>query len=336
VRGTKQGAIMRLVAAVLILCGLGTGAAQAQQAPQDCALKQYGAVDMHVVDDKVFIPATVAGTQRDLLFSIAGSYNHISQDLAEQLNLRAHPLERRLPINSKVHYTRAAVVPELVLGNVKLKDVEFLVVPRDQAAGGPPEDISLGVFGAVDLELDMAAHKLKFFSQDHCPGNVVYWTRAFTQVPMEVQEFGFIRPKMILDGQPVTVALNLNEPSHMGMGEANKLFGLNETSPGMTQVGTWPDGMNVYRYPFKSLGTEDLKISNPAIVVLGAPKGKDCSGHQTIEARDPTHLHTTETDRLATCYGGAGVALGYSVLSKLHMYFSIKEKLMYISGAGAK
>jgi hypothetical protein len=326
---------MRLVAAVLILCGLGTGAAQAQQAPQDCALKQYGAVDMHVVDDKVFIPATVAGTQRDLLFSIAGSYNHISQDLAEQLNLRAHPLERRLPINSKVHYTRAAVVPELVLGNVKLKDVEFLVVPRDQAAGGPPEDISLGVFGAVDLELDMAAHKLKFFSQDHCPGKVVYWTQAFTQVPIEIQEFGYIRPKMMLDGKPVTVALELNDASSMMMGDAGKLFGLNETSPGMTQASTRPDGVNVYRYPFKSLGTEDLKIANPAISVV-EQRGKDCGGLRRVEFPDPTHGQTSETQQLGACYGGAGLSLGYSVLSKLHLYFSIKEKLMYISGAGAK
>lgn len=327
---------MRAVAAVLIMCGLGMGAAQAQeQKPQDCALRQYGSADMHVVDDKVFLPATIAGTQHDLMFSIAGSFSHISQDLAERLDLRTHTVARNLAINSKVHYAKVAVVPELVLGNVRLKDIEFLVVPRDQAAAGPPDDISLRVFGAVDLEMDMAARKLKFFSQDHCPGSVVYWTQAFTRMPMEVQEFGFIRPKMMLDGKPITVALNLNEPSQMAMSDANKLFGLGETSPGMTPAGTKPDGMNMYHYPFKSLGTEELKISNPPIAVLDA-RDKNCSGYQMVDFSDPSHQHTIEAQQLASCYGGAELSLGYSVLNKLHMYFSIKEKLMYISGATAK
>lgn len=74
---------------------------------------------MHVVDDRVLVPATLAGTQRDLVFNISGAFNHISQDLYEQLNLRARSLAPSLAIGSKVHYTKVAIVPELVLGNVK-------------------------------------------------------------------------------------------------------------------------------------------------------------------------------------------------------------------------
>lgn len=185
----------------------------------------------------------------------------------------------------------------------------------------------MGVFGKIDLELDMGARKLKFFSQDHCPGNVVYWTEHYAKMPLEVQPFGFVRPRMQLDGHPVIVALDLNAPSLITLGAMQAMFGLDETAPGMSVEETLPNGVNIYRYPFKTLGTEELQINNPAIRVIGVPHGKVCNGRQTFDF--------AEGGARVTCDGGLSMMLGYSVLSKLHMYFSIKEKILYASPADA-
>ena len=47
-------------------------------------------------------------------------------------------------------------------------------------------------------------------------------------------------------------------------------------------------------------------------------------------------LHSANQPRLAQCFGGNDAVLGLSVLSKLHLYISGKEKLIYLTSAGAK
>ena len=47
-------------------------------------------------------------------------------------------------------------------------------------------------------------------------------------------------------------------------------------------------------------------------------------------------MHSTDQPRLARCFGGNDAMLGLSVLSKLHLYVSNKEKMLYLTGADAK
>lgn len=76
-----------------------------------------------------------------------------------------------------------------------------------------------------------------------------------------------------------------------------------------------------------------LTIAAPDIRVVDEPREKDCSGHLTLDSPDPLPLRPTEQPQLATCTGGGDVELGYSVLSKLHLYFSLKEKQLYLTAA---
>ena len=104
----------------------------------------------------------------------------------------------------------------------------------------------------------------------------------------------------------------------------------------MTLTETNEKGIGIYRYPFKTLGTEELKVGNPAIRVVGVGYTDQCRGNMTRNIADPGKLHSLQPfSTLYTCVGGQDLTLGYSVLSKLHMYFSMKEKVMYISAADA-
>jgi hypothetical protein len=325
-----------LAAAILAIGILTTDAAQAQTPvpAQQCRLVQYGSVDMHVADGKVTIPVTIGGVPRDSVFTLSGAFNYMSQEMADQLNLRARSLPRGVSVGT---IYKQAIVPELSLGDVKMRAVEFLILPKEESdAGAPPLVIGLEMFGKVDLDLDMASRKLKFFSQDHCPGKAVYWTRDFTQVPFEMQDFGFVRPTMLLDGKPVIVRLDLNSISTISMGTMKQLFGVDEKSPDLTPAGTTDKGASMYRYPFKTLGIADLQVGNPAIRVLGNDYINQCRSIRTRDLPDPKRLHDVVPSELYTCSGGADITLGYSVLSKLHLYFSMKEKVMYSSAADAR
>ena len=324
---------MRILAAsVLVLLAAG-GTAWAQT--PSCQLQGLGTVEMHVTDSKVMLPVSVGGVQKEFELNLVGAFNWMTWETAGALNLRGH-FSPFTGSNSNMGEFKRMVVPELVLGNVKLKNVDFLVFPADAKGENVRDAVAIPLFGKVDLDLDMAAKRLNFFSQDHCTGKAVYWTQDYSQVPFEVQEFGFIRPTFQLDGKPVIAALNLNSSSSMTMGWAKQIFGLDENSPGMTLVETPEKGPKIYRYPFKALDIDQLHIANPLIRVFGTDQGPECNGRRTVEMPDPNRLRTLETDRFQSCSGGAGLVLGHSLLTRLHTYFSMKEKILYLSVAGAK
>jgi hypothetical protein len=229
-----------------------------------------------------------------------------------------------------VRISRLVRVPQFQVGDLPFHNADLLVLPSAGNPRGFAGAIGVRLFSRADVELDIAGKKLRVFSQD-CPG--VYWTNTpHVEIPLDWQEMGFVRTRMQLDGQPVRVAFEPNEQSSIGMNAMHRLFGLDANSPGMTPAGEDAKGRKLFRYPFKALAAEGLTISNPGIVVVDQPPSdKKCDDRLRVEpkgsALDPY---------LVTCSGGADIVLGFSVLSKLHMYFAIKEKVLYLTGADAR
>jgi hypothetical protein len=328
----KSGDLMRLWTGIPILVFWALSAVGAPA--QTCQLVQYGSVEMHVADGKVLLPLGIGGAQKDFELSLDAGNNFMTPALAEELKLQIHKLPPKIANSSQ--FAGAVTVPELRIGNVSLKTVEFVVATPEGTGQGLTNQVGLSMFGKVDLDIDMGAKKLNFFSQDHCPGKAVYWTKEFIQVPFELQGSGFIRPQLQLDGKPVIAALSLNYPSTIELGAMSKLFGVDEKSPLLTVTETTHDGDKVYRYPFKSLGTDELKVSNPAIrVVKGA--GNPCKSEPASSPAEFAYQHNSDvrSTKRELCYGGADLTVGYSVLSKLHTYLSLKERVIYLSAADA-
>jgi len=139
-----------------------------------------------------------------------------------------------------------------------------------------------------------------------------------------------------LDGKTITVALNTASSSSIGMNAMRQMLGVDETSPLMTP--TEPDelGRKTYRYAFKTLTADGLTVANPAIQVYEQKPEPGCNDKLHIQFPDPPPLHSTEGPRAVRCFGGGHATLGMSVLGKLRLYFSTKEKLVYITAAGAR
>lgn len=322
-------------AAAIMALLLGAGAAQAQ----DCGLKEYVSLPLEVYPDHLLLPVTLGDTPKKMVLRLQDAANGMDADAVTALDLRT----TSIPPNITFHrdgreVTRIAHVPELHLGSQVVKGAEFLVLRAGAYGGEVAGDIGTNMFQKADYELDIAGGKFNLFSADHCPGKTVYWTKTgFTQLPLKpAQEVGYIRTEMMLDDHPVTVALSTLGRSRIGMNAMRRLFNVDETSPDLVVVDQDLLGRKTYRYTFKTLTAGGLTITNPAILVHDEEPRPGCNDKLHFAYPDHDPLHSTEQPRLARCFGGDDVVLGLSVLSKLHLYVSNKEKLLYLTGAGAK
>jgi len=335
----------------VLLCGLlAAGSARAA----DCQLKQFTSIDITGLPDRILVPATIGGVPKTFTLDLTVSLNYIAEATAAELGLKTRPISSRISNVDFGAITRLAYAPKFQFGAVKGEDVEFMVLPQSFAQAGTDGQVGtkiaqsfaqagtdgrLGtkIFDKLDLELDMAHAKMNLFLPDHCPGKVVYWTKTgFAQVPYKKDVADQIIVPMELDGQPVSVLLHTGGQSEIGMNAMRRLFKLDENSPGMTPVESQTDGPRYYRYPFKTLVADGLTVGYPKILVRGEAIGEECNG-RIHEEEMRAQGHVSNAGRvLVTCYGGSDIRLGLSVLTKLHLFMSSQERLIYLTGAGAQ
>jgi hypothetical protein len=313
---------------------LGVGAAQAQ----DCALKQFDSLPLEVYPDHLLLPVSLAKTPEKLVFRMGDAASGLNADTAAKLDLYITSMPTHLTFHRDGEEITRVAHGDLQLGRQNIKGMEFLVLRPGRYGGEVVGDLGTRVLGNVDWELDIAGAKLNLFSQDHCPGKTVYWTKTgFAQVALKSsKDVGYIRAEVMLDGHPITVALSTEGRSRIGMNAMRRIFNIDENSPELVAVDQDLLGHRLYRYPFKALTADSLTINNPAILVYDEEPRPECNDKLHYKFPDPPPLHSTEQPRLARCFGGDDAVLGLSVLSKLHLYVSIKENMLYLTGATAK
>lgn len=328
---------MRIGLAALAIILLGTDMAQAQE----CGLKQYESIPMEVTSDQLLVPVSLNGMPKQLVFEMGNAFSALTMATVEQMALPRTSLPSEIEIERDGARVRDTVrVPDVQIGKLNLKSMEFLVVPASGYAGNVVGDLGTRLFQTMDFELDMAGGKFNLFSSDHCPGQTVYWTKSgFIQLPIKPsKELGYIRVPMTLDDQPLTVALSTSGRSFIGMNAMRRIFNLDETSPQLSAVSGEYLGRKLYRYSFKALAADGLTVSNPDILVFDEKPRPECNDklHFTSIGHAPVHSTAPAQDQIGRCFGGHDIVLGLSVLKKLHLYVSGKEKLLYITDAQAR
>jgi hypothetical protein len=322
---------------IWMVLALGCGAAQAQ----DCHLKQYDSIPITQSPQGLTLPVEINNAHKDLAFNLGDSQSGLAADTVAALNLRQTHVSQEHNVHSDGALVQfIAHAPTVKIGVNTVKDMEFLVLPPVADSGRAPGQIGTLVLKNADMELDMAGGKLNLFSADHCPGKTVYWTTTgYAAVPAQIDNDGYIRVQMTLDGKPVTLGLSSETRSSLRLAAAKRLFGLDVDSPGMTLVYTGADGVKYYQYSFRTLGAEGLAIANPAILIRDDFRKVNCIvGQRLSTTMDPDVgadlINNASMD--TTCHAGEDGDVGLSVLGKLHLYVSKKEKLLYLTGAGAK
>jgi hypothetical protein len=161
---------------------------------------------------------------------------------------------------------------------------------------------------------------MKLFSQDHCPGKVIYWTQSAAVAVMPIAPrnyFGFIFP-MQLDGQFVEAEPVFSTgPSRLSSLVAAQVYNLKDSQP----------------HTFDSLSADGLAISHPRLEIYQDDTNGECRGN----IRQAGEKLFDQTDmRLSTCYGPPELMLGRNEMAALRMYFAFAERKIYATAATAQ
>jgi len=207
------------------------------------------------------------------------------------------------------HYVN---VEDVRIGHMHADKFLFMVAP-DRLLDDTDGLLGADIMSNYDIDLDFAHAKLNIFSQDHCPGDVVYWTQqGFGVVPMRLDADGHIKVRVTIDGKTLDAIVDTGaDKTTMSLATAKSLFGLDEKSPGITKrANIYINGgpaLPTYHYPFASLAFADISVQHPDIDILD-------------ESNDME----------------APLLIGINVLRQLHVYIAYREQMLYVTPAEAQ
>src|SRR5215469_12530498 len=160
----------------------------------DCKLGRVASLDF-TEDGAIVVPVSIEGTSVRMFVDTGGMASAVDPVVANNLHLaQRRIMEGRLYDGAGDPFTYIAQIHDLGLGETHASDLRFLVWPtpsfsKQELAGALGTDLLRN----YDVDIDFAAHKLNLFSQDHCPGKVVYWaSNNVAVVPMHVVNSGHI------------------------------------------------------------------------------------------------------------------------------------------------
>lgn len=294
----------------LLMAALFAGLATAAQAAEDCKLALAASMDIDpAFPHRIAISPVINDTPVKMLIDTGAVMTVVGQDVVDKLRLPRMRLSRKSLFQSfdgtVIEYD--TIIPTLQTGNLHARDVQALINPKNF------EDGIAGVIGPdllmhYEVELDFTNNKLNLFSQDHCPGHLVYWTHdPVATIPISIDKAGHIRLEVTLDGKTLEGALDTGAPgASMKMATARREFDLTPDTPGMERESNGEPAR--YLYTFKSLGLGGIAIANTQVRISDV-------------AADPDEAKL--------------FLVGLRILKKMHVMISYKERMLYATSVNA-
>jgi hypothetical protein len=334
-----------IVAAAAIACA-------APAYAQGCGpLKRISSVDLLPLSGgRVAVPVTINGEPKKLLLSTAGDFTTLNAALVKELNLEALTTQRVKLIDSAGNASQMYVhAQSLQIGTLEGKDFPFMITPDPIIGESAAFDgvMAADLMAHYDVELDFAAHKINFFSQDHCPGRVVYWPASAVAV-VPFQEHGplpaglgeqpgrfamhddfHIRVPVTLDGKNFLATISTGSPrSTMTAAAAKYKFGITADSPDSVPLGLVDrdPGQKIFGHTFSSLTLDGITVTNPHFAVLPDLAGSKDPYNSLLPGSRTQHVDEGLVSE---------ITMGMDVLRRLHIYVAFDEKKLYITPAAS-
>ena len=342
------GRLFGLTWASLAIALIGATCAHAEE---KCALTQIASLPIaEAPNGMLTVPLKVGNDTAQFVLAIDQQFGAVTYALINGHELIYHPFATPGRSPAFVTYMGQtaegkAYVPKITLGQANIANVQALAI-QQQLAPGTVGALGLDVLSQFDIELNLQAGKLNLFSPDHCPGEVVYWNRPFTVLPMsQDDQSGTPYFGMQLNGKPVTVKLSVSvNEAEMGSETAKRLFDLSPASPGVTlrpdltktveirrkrlmDIGDPNAGkkvsevtMNYYEYVFGNLSLNGITISGLRTILFPQKEGEQCRGEKAFHS-----------GLVSRCIGGVDLLLGKRELRQMRLYFGFKEQRLYVT-----
>ena len=275
----------------------------------------------------MLVPVRINDSPRVLLFDTGGAMTGISEPVANELNLLAYSSNTRLRGITGATSDRYTVVPSLTIGRLVLKSERLMILPGNRPMFG--DNRVAGILApnpTLDVDLDFAAHRVRFISPDHCPGHVLYWDAAVAAaIPMRIAQIGHIIIPVTLDGKEMEAVIDTGAVrTSLNMGVARTRFGIDRDSPGVARGGevNGTSGVIFYQRRFSTLSFQGVAVANPLINLI--------PDRITFQLPEPVGVENRirQAESLPP-----DLLIGMDVLSKLHLYIAYKERKLYVTAA---
>lgn len=304
--------------AVFICLSQSAFADDSGQAPAkpSCHLTLAASVDTIVQPrGAIAIPVSINGKEIRPILDTGSIFSTISSARADELNLKRSWARQEEIMLGGIEINQSVMPDSIKIGPLSGSNSPFLVVPSSALSANEDGLIGGNLLARADIEFDFAHAKFNMFLPDHCPNQVVYWTRdTYAQVPIHVDAYWHISAPITLDGKSLTAIIDTgSDQSAMSLAMVKSLFGIDVKDPAMKNTGmSSTNGLAdtpIYRYPFKELVLEGLSIKSPGIDIL------------------PDELYGKDEKTML---------IGQDILRQLRIYIAYKEGMLYATPAEAK
>jgi len=290
-------------------------------------LQQVNAIDLVAGANRALIPVSINGIPKLFLLDTGGSVSQINGEVADELKLTQRDSNLKLLDMYGHASTKMVRIEKLTLGRQTGEDINMAVQPNPNFGKGTRY---VGIFGPdmmgrYDVEIDFGTYKMNYFSQDHCPGHVVYWPHQTLAVAPMTFHRRHIRLPVQVDGKELTAEIDTGATNTtMTAAAAKRLFDIVPESPGNVPLNA--QGMvAAFGHVFSTLDFEGVAVKNPHIVIVP----------DLIGSKDPNN--SARTDNRAKMVDDlddrADMLIGMNILKKLHLYIAFGENKLYLSEA---
>jgi len=309
--------------------------AEASEAPRDCGLRQYAALQVTYYNGSPAIPLLIDEHPVRMILDTGSAMSTIGQWAIQQLGLKVARLPSVEMSAGSDRIDSYATIPDLAFGNGRIKDAHIVIVPTHLSSTTvewsvdrvPVGRLGMDLLSGSDVEFDLAHDKVNLFSTDHCPGSVVYWANQYAVVPMRRGPLKDLYFSMELDGKKVQTKLATGDHYTVLSSYVTKgLYGWDENAPELGTLQT-EDGKSQH-YRVMALTSGALQVLNTQVRLYRDPSG--CMVAARV-ARDADGAVGFEG-----CENVYPLRLGMNVLKKLRLYLATKEQKLYFTLADAQ
>lgn len=293
---------MREVLRTLLAAFLLAAPASAGDAPEKpCKLVGKAFLDMEMDQfGRITVPVSINGVTKQMLVDTGAFETIMTPDAAKELGLTPRESHRGYVVGfGGWANTQTVTVADFRIGNMKGTDFTFYVHKR--SVGSTAGLLGMDFLQTFDLDFDFAKAKLTLVDANHCPGIPPYWSRQpYGVIPYRLKN-NDIWIEVFLDGQKIRAVLDTGALNTvMSLEKAADAFDLDPVELEKTR-----------QHRFKTLTLGDVAVQNPVINLV---KDKE----SVVMGRWSTDMQ---------------MIVGMEVLRSLHLYFSAKEKLIYVTPA---
>jgi len=292
--------------AAIFLLGFANTSVAAEAPPQQCRLTLFSALDIETLPDgRIGVPVAMEKHPMLFLVDTGGAVATVNYDKVAVLGKSVKNSPRQLIGVGGTVMSSYVTADSFLLGRLSGSDLALYVESRPLE--GVDGTLAPDMLKRLDVDIDFANSKLNLFSQEHCPGKVVYWTNGgYVALPMMVSDIsGHIRVPVTIDGKKIMATIDTGASTSIMSLSAAKAIGISEGDP---QLKSNPSSgfYRSYSYPFRTLDFDGVTVTNPRVVIASDDFLKGL---------------------------GDDLIIGIGILRQLHLYIAYKEEKLYITPA---